>query len=90
LSIGLFCISKGDLIMKKYAIFIDDCEIHLDLILGDLDSVDCIREELTYLMKDSPHIEAGYVEQYPFYQCDWEIVGGKLPVNFDYSQILER
>jgi hypothetical protein len=75
--------------MNKYAIFIHDCEIHLDLKVGDLESVDSIREELTYLMKDDLYIESGYVEQYPFYQCDWEIVGGKLPANFDYSQILE-
>ena len=30
--------------MNKYAIFIDDCEIHLDLEIGDFDSLDAIRE----------------------------------------------
>lgn len=76
--------------MKTYAIFIEDMEIHIDLILGDLESIDSIREELTYLIKENPNLEAGYVEQYPFYKADWQVVGyGWEKPSFDMKTILE-
>jgi hypothetical protein len=75
--------------MKTYAIFLDDCEIHLTLSLGTLESVDTARELIKYQMQESPSLEAGYVESYPFFKGEWEIVGGKLPVGFDQSTILE-
>ena len=75
--------------MKTYAIFLDDCEIHLSLTLGTLESVETARELIKYQMEENPSLEAGYVESYPFFQGDWEIVGGKLPIGFDQSTILE-
>jgi len=75
--------------MKTYAIFLDDCEIHLSLSLGTLESVETARELIKYQMQESPNLGAGYVESYPFFQGEWEIVGGKLPVGFDQSAILE-
>ena len=75
--------------MKTYAIFLDDCEIHLSLTLGTLESVETARELIKYQMEENPSLEAGYVESYPFFQGEWEIVGGKLPVGFDLSTILE-
>lgn len=73
--------------MSKYAIFIDDCEVHLDVKVGDRESIDTIRELIGYEMKSG--IDQGYVESYPFFQCDWEIVGFALPVGTDKTAILE-
>jgi hypothetical protein len=79
--------------MKTYAIFIDNCEIHVDLREGDIDSIPSIRDEIAEKMKENPTDvfgkAGGYVEQYPFYQADWEIMGSNLPVGFDQSTILE-
>lgn len=75
--------------MKKYAIFIEDMEIHITLIYGDFESIDTIREEIKWLLQDDPKTEKGYVEQYPFYQANWEITGSNLPTGFDKSTILE-
>ena len=75
--------------MKTYAIFLDDCEIHLSLSLGTLESVQTARELIKHQMEESANLGAGYVESYPFFQGEWEIVGGKLPVGFDQSAILE-
>ena len=75
--------------MKKYAIFMDDSEIHIELKEGDIHSIPYIREDIEEHLVAFPESESGYCEQYPFYMADWEIVGGKLPPNFDYSQILE-
>ena len=73
--------------MNKYAIFIDDCEIHLDLEIGDFDSLDAIREVIEEELRDNK--SEGYLEQYPFWLGYWEVSGYGLPSNFDYSQILE-
>jgi hypothetical protein len=75
--------------MSKYAIFIDDLEIHVNLKVGTIKSLDTLREELIYTLKDNPKLEEGYAEQYPFYQAEWEIVGSSLPVGFDKTTILE-
>ena len=72
--------------MNKYAIFIDDCEIHLDVEIG-CDSVEAMREVIAEEMQAGK--DEGYLEQYPFYMAYWEIAGSSLPANFDYSQILE-
>lgn len=74
--------------MNKYAIFIDDSEIHIDLELGSYDSLDAIREVITEELKGGE--DSGYLEQYPFWLGYWEIAGYQLPANFDHSQILER
>lgn len=76
--------------MNKYAIFINDSEIHIDLDLGSIDSLDAIREVITEELKDNPEIDHGTIEHYPFWRGYWEIVGYQLPANFDHSQILER
>ena len=78
--------------MKTYAIFYDDLEIHIDLKEGGIDSIPSIRDEVIEALKKEPNRAfgmGGYVEQYPFYQADWEVTGSNLPSNFDYSQILE-
>jgi hypothetical protein len=75
--------------MKNYAIFIDDLEIHIALKIGTLESIETIRDEIKWLLQDDPDTEKGYVEQYPFYQADWEITGSNLPTGFDKSTILE-
>jgi len=72
--------------MNKYAIFIDDCEIHLDVEIGG-DCLESMREEIANEMKEGR--EFGHVEQYPFYLAYWEIVGSSLPVGFDKNTILE-
>ena len=74
--------------MSKYAIFLDDCEIHIDLEIGNgLDSIDAMREVIAEEMRNGE--EQGYLEQYPFWLGHWEIVGSALPVGFDTSTILE-
>ena len=75
--------------MNKYAIFIDDCEIHIDLEIGSIDSLDAIREVIADEMKANPNCEHGVVEGYPFWRGYWEIVGYALPVGFDKNTILE-
>jgi len=75
--------------MKTYAMFYDDCEIHVTLKVGTLESLDSLREELIQTLKGNPTLERGYAEQYPFYQAEWEIVGSALPVGFDVSTIME-
>lgn len=74
--------------MNKYAIFIDDCEVHLDLEIGNHDSLDAIREVVADEMKSGA--DHGYLEQYPFWLGYWEIVGFALPVGTDKQAILER
>jgi len=49
---------------RKYAIFIDDCEIHLNVEIG-CDSVEAMRDVITEEMKAGK--DEGYLEQYPFY-----------------------
>jgi len=75
--------------MNKYAIFIDDSEIHIDLEMGTIESLDAIREVIAEEIKANPLNEHGVIEQYPFWRGYWEIVGGKLPVGFDKNTILE-
>ena len=75
--------------MQTYAIFIDDLEIHITLKVGTLESVETIRDEIKWLLQDEPDTERGYVEQYPFYQADWEVMGSNLPIGLDKSTILE-
>ena len=60
--------------MNKYAIFIDDCEIHIDLEIGTIDSLDAIREVIAEEMKAHPNFEHGVVEHYPFWRGYWEVV----------------
>jgi hypothetical protein len=77
--------------MTKYAIFNQkhDCEIWVTLKVGDLESIDTIKELISYELDDSLMTEKGYVESYPFFQADWEIVGGRLDKGFDFNQIIE-
>ena len=75
--------------MKTYAIFYDDMEIHVSIIAGTLESIENIRGEITETIKGNPTQEHGYVEQYPFYQAEWEVFGYALPVGFDVSTILK-
>lgn len=72
----------------KYAIFIEDMEIHLDLTLGDRESVDTIRETIKHQLADNPNQERGYLESYPFWQCTWEVVGYG-PECFDSDEVIE-
>ena len=75
----------------RYAIFNrkHDCEIWVTLKVGDRESIDTIKELIAYELDDHPDFDRGYVESYPFFQADWEITGGKLPVDFDCNQVLE-
>ena len=73
--------------MSKYAIFIDDCEIHIDLEVGTLESIDTVRELISYELQDGK--DSGYIESYPFFKGEWEIVGSSLPIGFDKNTILE-
>lgn len=77
--------------MKKYAIFIEDMEIHLNLTLGDRESVDTIRDTIRHQIADNPNQEKGYLESYPFWQCTWEVVGYGLEFidDFDSSEVIE-
>jgi hypothetical protein len=75
--------------MKTYAIFLNDCEIHVALTEGDLSNIPSIRDEITEQRKADKLLEHGFVEQYPFYQAEWELVGYAIPVGFDESTILE-
>jgi hypothetical protein len=76
---------------KTYAIFSqkDDCEIWVNLKLGDRDSIDTVRELIKYEMDANPNLEEGYVESYPFFQADWKVVGGRLDYPFDFNQVIE-
>ena len=75
--------------MQTYAIFINDLEIHINLKLGTLESVETIRDEIKWLLQDEPNTEKGYIEQYPFYKADWEVMGSNLPADLDKSAIME-
>ena len=77
--------------MKTYAIFNQkhDCEIWVELILGDKDSLDTIKELIGYEMDSEPSLEAGYIESYPFFQANWQIVGGKFEPDFDFNKVME-
>ena len=46
--------------MKTYAMFYDDCEIHVTLKVGTLESLDSLREELIETLKGNPTLERGY------------------------------
>ena len=76
---------------KTYAIFDQksDCEIWVNLKLGDRDSIDTVRELIKYEMDANPNLEEGYVESYPFFQADWKVVGGRLDYPFDFDQVIE-
>lgn len=75
---------------KTYAIFYQefDCEVWVTLKVGDRESIDTIKELLFYEIEDKG-LESGYVESYPFFQADWEIVGGRLDRPFDFDQVIE-
>lgn len=77
--------------MTTYAIFNQkyDCEIWVDLKLGDLDSIDTVRELISYELESNPSMDSGYVESYPFFQADWKIVGGRLDKGFDFNKVME-
>jgi hypothetical protein len=76
---------------NTYAIFDQksDCEIWVNLKLGDLESIDTIRELIKYQLDADNSLESGYVESYPFFQADWKVVGGRLDYPFDFNQIIE-
>ena len=76
---------------NTYAIFSQkyDCEIWVNLKLGDRESMDTVRELIKYEMDANPDLEEGYVESYPFFKADWKVVGGRLDYPFDFNQILE-
>jgi hypothetical protein len=76
---------------NTYAIFSEkhDCEIWVNLKLGDRESMNTVRELIKHEMDTNPDLEEGYVESYPFFQADWKVVGGKLDYDFDVNQILE-
>ena len=77
--------------MKTYAIFNQkhDCEIWVNLKEGDFESLDTVRELIGYELDEDPSKDSGYVESYPFFQADWEIVGGRFERGFDFNQIME-
>lgn len=77
--------------MKTYAIFSQkhDSEIWVSLKVGTLESMDCVRDLVVNAMDLDSSIEKGYVESYPFFQADWMIVGGRLPFDMDFNQVLE-
>jgi hypothetical protein len=77
--------------MTTYAIFNRkfDCEIWVNLKVGNRESMDTVRELISYQLDDEPSLEAGYVESYPFFQADWQCVGGRLGKDFDCNQVLE-
>lgn len=77
--------------MTTYAIFNRkfDCEIWVNVKVGTRDSMDTVRELISYQLDDEPSLEAGYVESYPFFQADWQCVGGRLGADFDCNQVLE-
>ena len=52
--------------MNKYAIFMDDSEIHIDLEIGTIESLEAIREVIAEEIKANPLNEHGVIEQYPF------------------------
>jgi hypothetical protein len=76
--------------MSTYAIFYKefDCEVWVTLKVGDRESIDTIKELLFYEIEDKG-LDSGYIESYPFFQADWEIVGGRLDRDFDFNQVLE-
>jgi hypothetical protein len=78
---------------NTYAIFNQkhDCEIWVNLKLGDRESIDTARELIFLEMDADPtnSLEGGYVESYPFFQADWKVVGGRLDYPFDFDQVLE-
>ena len=77
--------------MKTYAIFNRkyDCEIWVNLKWGTLESMDTVREMIFIDLEANPSLEAGYVESYPFFQAEWQSVGGRMDKDFDFNQILE-
>ena len=76
---------------KTYAIFSQkhDCEVWVNLKLGDRESMDTVRELVFEQMDEDDSLEGGYVESYPFFQADWICVGGRMDSGFDFSQIME-
>ena len=76
---------------KTYAIFNQkyDCEIWVNLKLGDRDSMETVRELIFLDMDADDSQEGGYVESYPFFQANWKVVGGKLDYDFDFNQIMD-
>ena len=76
---------------KTYAIFNEkhDCEIWVNLKLGDRESIDTARELIFLEMDADDNLEEGYVESYPFFQANWKVVGGKLDYDFDFDLIME-
>jgi len=77
--------------MKTYAIFslALDAEIWVTLKEGDIDSIPSIRDEIISQCVADPSLDKGFVEQYPFYMAEWEMVGGRMDNDFDFSQIIE-
>lgn len=76
---------------KTYAIFNQkhDCEIWVTLKIGDRESVETARELIAIEMDADPSLDKGYVESYPFFQADWEVMGGRFDRGFDFNQIME-
>jgi hypothetical protein len=76
---------------NTYAIFNQkyDCEIWVNLKLGDRESMDTVRELIFLDMDADDSQDGGYVESYPFFQADWKVVGGKLDYDFDFNQIMD-
>ena len=75
---------------KTYAIFNQkfDCEIWVNLKLGNRESIDTARELIFLELDADDSLEGGYVESYPFFQANWKVVGGRLELD-DYDQILD-
>jgi hypothetical protein len=76
---------------KTYAIFNQkhDCEVWVTLKVGDRESVETARELIAIEMDADPSLDKGYVESYPFFQADWEVMGGRFERDFDFNQIME-
>jgi hypothetical protein len=76
---------------KTYAIFNRkyDCEIWVNLKMGDRESIDSARELIFMQLDDDDSLDGGYVESYPFFQANWKVVGSKMDYDFDFDQILE-
>jgi hypothetical protein len=56
----------------KYAIFINDLEIHISFTLESEDSIEAIKEHIKYEIENG--LDNGYIESYPFFKAHWHIV----------------
>lgn len=77
--------------MKTYAIFSQkyDSEIWVTLRVGTRESLHTAKELIELDIEADPSLDRGYVESYPFFQAEWEMVGGRFEKGFDFNQVME-